>query len=264
MRFKDWLKVGTAGILSVLGYDTNANIPPPHNNGGQVQSVNFALKVPQLSDLEKKVASFCSEEGDKKELLAQGEYGDQFHTYFLLFIANSTLGVSHNFGDAFIENKPIGRGVIEKLNYSASFIGNNRTEDLYEILKKAEKEGHLDAVAHVMGYLDRASVRTKSIFSAFNFFYGTDSNTDSAQKILGRYEDNITEIREMTGRARTAFGSLSKEIRSELTRWVGTYGHASLQKALADVPAAPLLEKDVFYQRFGEDLLRGYGLLKQA
>ena len=58
-------------------------------------------------------------------------------------------------------------------------------EELYGIMEKAEKEGHLDEAAKVIGYLDRASSRTQSVFSSFKFFYENDSNNEGSKNVLG-------------------------------------------------------------------------------
>ena len=94
---------------------------------------------------------------------------------------------------------------------------------------RAEKEGHLDEAAKVIGYFDRASSRTQTVFSSFKFFYGNDPNNKYLINILGRYRNDIEE---MTKQAIITFGSLSEDVRSELTMWVGRYGHDALQSIM--------------------------------
>ena len=80
MRFSDWLKVGAAGVLGTFGCGRDIDNQPPKDNGGIVQSANSPLRVPQLSDLERKVSAFSSEGSNKDELLGQADYGERFHS----------------------------------------------------------------------------------------------------------------------------------------------------------------------------------------
>lgn len=270
-------------------------ISPPQDNGNIATPTQSSLNVPQFSDLERKVIDFSSESGDKTDLLAQADYGERFHSSVSLFVGNYTLGESSNFAYALEHNEPVWPWMVEKLLSFASAIRNNgesnsdytirrceAAEGLYEILKKAEKEGHIDEAGKVVGYLDRASSMKQSVFSGFGFFYQHDSNhQDGPRTILSWYRQDVFKVQEMTERAKTAFGSLSGEVRNELTAWVGKYGHDALEgmssqtiwfkdnkpdrithvKMLPDIPPAPLFGKDIFYQRFGEDLMCGYGLI---
>lgn len=244
--------------------------------------------------MERKVAEFSAELGDKTGLLAQADYGERFHSSVSLFVGNYTLGKSSNFAYALENNKPIEPWMVEQLRSFASAIRNNgesnsdytihrceAAEGLYEILKKAEEEGHIDEACKVVGYLERAPLMTQSAFSGFGFFYQHDSNEAGPRTILSWYRRDAFKVEEMTERAKIAFSFLSGEIRNELTAWVGKYGHDALEgmssqtiwfkdnepdritnaKMLPEIPAAPLFGKDSFYQRFGEDLMRGYGLI---
>ncbi len=298
MKSSDWLKVGGEGVLGAFGCGGDIDSQPPKDNTGIVQSVSSSLKIPKLSDLEQKVSGFSPQAGNKKELLEQADYGERFHSSVSLFVGNYTLGVSGGWlGYDFEHGKRVELWEVEKLRGNAGAIRHNveynddytlrrcdAAEELYGIMKKAEKEGHLDDAAKVIGYLDRASSRTQSVFSSFGFFYGHDSNNKGPKNVLGFNGRDSAEVRRMTKRARTAFDSLSEDVRNELTMWVGRYGHDALQgitattilfkdnqpdsvtsaRVLPDVPAAPISGKDTFYGRFGEDLLRGYGLVPQA
>ncbi|HIH58639.1 MAG TPA: hypothetical protein HA294_01405 [Nanoarchaeota archaeon] len=295
MKFSDWLKVGTAGVLGAVGCGGDIDSQPPKDNVGIVQSAQSSLKVPQLSDLERKVSGLSPEESSKEGLLEQADYGERFHSSVSLFVGNYTLGVSSGWlGYRFEHQEKVEPWEIEKLRSNALAIRNNgednsaytlrrcdAAEELYGIMKRAEKEGHLDEATKVIGYFDRASSRTQSVFSSFKFFYGNDSNNEGPRNILGRYGEDAAEVGDMTERARTAFGSLSEDVRSELTMWVGRYGHDALQgmnaetiffkdnqpdrvtraRVLPDVPVAPTFGKDTFYRQFGENLLKGYGLV---
>lgn len=272
MRFSDLLKVGAAGVLGAFGCGGDMDSQPPKDNVGIVQSVSSPLKVPQLSDLEMRVSGLSPKEG----LLEQADYGERFHSSVSLFVGNYTLGVSSGWlGYRFEHQERVEPWEVEKLNSNARAIRHNgennseytlrrcdASEELYGIMKKAEKEGHLDETAQVIGYLDRASSKTQSVFSSFKFFYENDCNNEGPKNILGFYGKDSAEVREMTERARTAFGSLSDDVRDELTMWVGRYGHDALQGMTATT--APTFGKDTFYGRFGEDLLRGYGLVSDS
>lgn len=294
MRFSDWLKA-RAGVLGAFGCGGDIDSQPPKDNGGIVQSTNSILKVPELSDLERTVYAFSSEGSNKERLLEQVDYGERFHSSVSLFVGNYTLSVSSGWlGYRFEHQEKVEPRDVEKLRSVAWAIRHNgednsdhtlrrcdAAEELYGILEKAEKEGNLDEAAKVVGYLDRASSRTQSVFSSFKFYYENNPNNEGPKKVLRWYGRDVAEVREMTGRARTAFGSLSEDGRDKLTMWVGRYGHDALQgmtattilfkdnqpdsvtstRVLSDVPAAPTFGKDVFYERFGKDLLRGYGLV---
>lgn len=298
MKFPDWLKVGAAGVLGVFGCGRDIDSQPPKYNRDIVQSTNPTLKVPELSDLERTVSAFSLEGSNKDGLLEQADYGERFHSSVSLFVGNYTLGVSSGWlGYRFEHQEKVKQWEIEKLRSNARAIRDNgednsdytlrrcdAAEELYGIMKKAEKEGHLDDAAKVIGYLDRASSRTQSVFSNFKFFYEPESNNEGSINIRGWDGKDVADVREMTERARTAFGSLSEDVRDELTMWVGHYGHDALQgmttttillkdnqldrvtsaRVLSEVPAAPTFGKDTFYERFGEDLLRGYGLVRDS
>lgn len=293
MRFSDWLKVGAAGVLGAFGCGGDIDSKPPKDHVSIVQLVSSSLKIPQLSDLEQTVSTFSPEAGNKERLLEQADYGERFHGSVSLFVGNYTLGVSSGWwGYRFEHQERVEPWEVEKLRSNALAIRYNgednsdhtlrrcdAAEELYGIMKKAEKEGHVDDAAQVIGYLDKVPSRTQSVFSSFKFFYENDSNNEGPTNIRW-YGQDVAEVREMTERARTAFGSLSDDVRDELTMWVGRYGHDALQgmtattilfkdnqpnsvtraRVLSEVPAAPTFGKDAFYGRFGEDLLRGYGL----
>lgn len=270
MGFSNWLRAGAVGVLGALspGCDWKSD-----DNAGIVQPAQYFFKVPQLSDLERKISAFSPETGSKEELLKQADYGERFHQSFSLFVANYTLGGSSDWwGYRFEHRGKVESWVVEKLKSNALVIRHNgennseytlrrcdAAEELYGIMKKAEKEGHLNEVAKVVGYLDRASSRTQSIFSRFKFFY-ENASADKSPKDAWRYWDDVRVIRDMEIRAERLFSSLSENVRNELAGWVGCYGYDGLRQSFPEIPTAPTSRKDEFYERLGKDLLKGYGL----
>ena len=63
--------------------------------------------ISTLSGLEKEIVNFNNEGSAKQHLLKQAEYRKDFHGSVNLFIANYTLGVSHNFGYALEHDEPV-------------------------------------------------------------------------------------------------------------------------------------------------------------
>ncbi len=276
MKYSNWLRAGAVGVLGALGglgCDT-ASQPPKDS---VVQSAYSRLSVPQLSNLQRKVSAFSPEAGNREELLKQADYGGEFHSSFSLFVANSTLGVSSWFTYDFENDRKVDSYDVDRLTSTAGAVRANTpgrctdctaAEELHGILKKAEKEGHLNEAVKVMGYLDRVSSRTGAVFSGFKFFYGNDPNR-KPKEVWEGYIRDAREIRNMESRASTAFSSLSEKVRNELVMWVGRYGHGVLQDKITETgvrlsPAAPTSGQDTFYRQLGEDLLKGYGLITNS
>ncbi len=95
-------------------------------------------------------------------------------------------------------------------------------------MKKAEKQGHVDEAAKVIGYLDWAAGKTHSAFWGFKVSYEHDPNTRNPQDILGWHRREAVEVAVMIGSAEKAWNSLSEKVRDELTMWIGRYGHEEL------------------------------------
>lgn len=298
MRSSDWLKTGAAGVLGAFGCGGDIASQSPKDKGDIVQSVSTPLNVPQFSDLERKVSLFSPEGGNKEGLLEQADYGKRFHSSVSLFLGNYTLGVSSGwFGYDFEKGRKVRLWEVALLRDKARAIryngGDNdadtlkrcdAAEELYGIMNKAEKEGHLDEAGKIIGYLDRASSITTSAFWHFKISYGSNFNNDTPKDIVGWYTNHAAEIRGVAKGVRREFGSLSTEVRDELTMWIGRYGHDALQgmtaetywfrdnavdritrtRVLPDIPTTPTFRRDAFYRRFGEDLLRGYGLMTES
>lgn len=241
-----------------------------------VRQLDFHFDVPQVSELEQKVSSFSPETGSSEELLRQADYGKRVHGSLLSFVENSTFHSIDWWGYHFEHQESVEPWEVERLRTRAREIKPNddytlrqcaaAAEKLYDIMEKADKEGHLDQAAQVIGYLDRVSLKTRSIFSGFGFFYEHNSRTTSPTAILRWYALDASEVREMESRARALFNSLSDDVRDELTQWVGRYGHDALRRArvFSDVPAAPASGQDTFYRQFGEHLLKKYGLVTNS
>src|SRR3989338_9714566 len=178
MKFSDWLKINIAGVFGAVGCSGDIDSQPPKDCVVIVQLSQSSLKFPQLCDLERKVFDLSSEKSSKEVVLEQADYGERFHGAVSLFVGNYTLGVSSGWlGYRFEHQETVKPWEIEKLRSNAGAIRNNgednsaytlrrcdAAEELYGIMKRAEKEGHLDEATKVIGYFDRASSRTQSVF----------------------------------------------------------------------------------------------------
>lgn len=274
--------------MGVLGAVSCANVEPPPDES-IVDPAYSTLKFPTLSELEQKVSDFSLGQSSTEELLQQASYGTEFHGGVNLFLGNYVLGASGWLRHNFENREKTEPWQIEKLRSTAYAIrgggeGNSgwtlrrcdASEKLYDIMKKAEEEGHVDEAAQVIGYVEYAAVETQSIFSSFGFFFGNKPQERNPAEVFGWYRNDKFEIEHAQARAEAGFSSLSKEVQSELVGWLGRYGYDSLRSYMrnvdaaatgnvsSEIPASPTLRKDAFYKRFGEDLLRGYGLMART
>ncbi len=283
MRLPQWLTSRVASSIPLLGEAEVLVLPKP------------LFAFPTLSDLERKISSLGDEEDAKHHLLEQAECGARFHSSVSLFIGNYTLGKSHNFSYALEQEQPIEPWMVRQLGSFAWAIRHNgernspytlqrctAAEELQRILEAAP--GATDSAARVIGYLDRGSGSISRIFSGFHFFYEHDSQNLRPEILWGSYGSPRREAHALAFLARTAFDSIPESVQHSLLGWIGKYGHEALQgmtqmtihfkdnrpdqttitKVLPSMPEAPALGKDTFYRTFGEELVRGYGLIPRA
>lgn len=258
-------------------------VPPPV----MVLSRPPLLPVPSPLDLEQRVYTTpLGNEAAKSVLLEFTRYSERVHSAVGLFLGNY---IDHS-GDLrylFEHPKEFGywpRGFDSLTTHSTIQLERTEMPDrqdasvaLKNIFAAAKKEGKLREAASVVGYLDYAAAKYHGTFGTFTFFYALDEVNQRRDYIYGWYHHTRSEVSRKTAQARILFDSLPTSVQDALVQWVGFFGHHAMSRMtsteiffeeqrvthgllLPELPEVPKERTDAFYRRFGEDILRGYGI----
>lgn len=245
------------------------------------------LPVPSPLDLEQRVYTTpLGNEAAKSVLLEFTRYSERVHSAVGLFLGNY---IDHSGDLRYLFEHPKDfdywpRGFDSLTTHSTIQLKRTEMPDrqdaqvtLKNIFADAKREGKLREAASVVGYLDYAAAKYHGTFDTFTFLYALDDINERKGYVYGWYDHDRKEVSEKTAEARRLFDSLPETIQDALVQWVGFFGHHAMgrmttttilfqeqrvthERTLPELPEAPKERADAFYRRFGEDILRGYGI----